>query len=293
MLGASNTTVDGGCLSPSERQPSSRLRRRRRGLISVGLAVLVGVVAVGIYGVASGRANHPRTNHPYALAELLSTSKAPTTLSPAAEGVMSDAVHNLPSMSNLTSMLQSQGVSLTVGGTAVSVGEISLKTLANDNTDIQLAASNAQRNGLDVGIAVREVDGPTMGLDAGVAVETLEQMLWDMAQSEGTAVTTAEATSFAKHQYSSYEAQATPPPLPAGTTAQQEILSPQAIQGYRMALTDNQQMTAISGTAGPTAAGAAALKAWMQAHLHTTTVHITGVPGVTSANVAQYLPSSL
>lgn len=274
-------------------------------IILAGLVIAAGAsigVGISVTGASGGAGAGP---------------VAPSDPSPVStDPTVTRALGQMPSQSTMVSTLQGQDVGVTVDGTALSLPAISSHVLGYMANDIEAAGTAATESGTDVGTAVDAASSETPALQQAVAFETLSQLLYDAAATQGQVASTQAAQAYAQQNYrmyvSSYDDPSPyTPTLPPPNES--DFDSAAAIQNYRYTLTVDQEMQQVVGavpasTQGPDATpagpggssgstgtpnGTPALQAWMTAQLASNPVQVTGVPGVTGSNLASFLPSGL
>ncbi len=292
----------------SSRDNFTRLIIRSHPVRSVVILSAVIILALVLLAIVAN-ASH-RSLKPYSLAVLLAPVSSPVQVH---TGIVHATTDKLPSPKAMLSLLKSQGVSLEVDGSKVSLDRIALHTLGFDYNDISTAAQNATKDGLDIAKAMTEVSSPTIGLPQAVALLALDQLLLEKAQADGIMATTSEAKSLAQKNYNITMSlpPSRRPPVPPGMSREQQFFSSAVIQGYRNMLTENKMIDIIAGSANVTSptgqrlfhdeAGQSqasknrtpALQAWMNSQLKTHSVVVTTVPGVNGKNISTYLPPDL
>lgn len=283
-----------------------------------GIGIGIGTAVASGTGAGAGPALGQGGGHPPTLSDL-----SPT---------ITKALSQLPSQSTMVATLQRQGVGVTVSGTSLPLAAISSHTLGYMTDDIESAGTSAADFGGDVGTAVAGAGSPTQGLRQAVAFETLQQLLYDAATSQGQVASTQAAQAYAQQNYDAYvESYDDPSPYTPALPPphKRAFLSAAAIGNYRFSLTVDQEMDEVigagSGQAGDPGTGATdgpatgpadgtaptgtpsssgpggsgsvngtpALQAWMTAQLTTVPVVVSGIPGVTTSNLPSFLPPGL
>lgn len=259
--------------------------------VAAAAVLLIAYFAIG--GSAPARHHQDQKRYPLALLEAADTT--PVSLSANSTAAVQSALSNLPSESQLLTTLNDNAVSISIEGVVLSIGDVANKLAGYDAANIELAAENATKDGLDVQTAVSEVDSPMSSLAEAISFSVLSQLLVNAAIANGTAVTASAAQIYAQQQYATYEqsqSSAHPLPLPAGTTPQSEFLSSTAIAGYQRSLTVTQEITTIAGPPNPEQSRTPILSSWMTAALAGADVQIANAPiGVNG--LASALPSML
>jgi hypothetical protein len=267
----------------------------RHWVLGLSAALAAAVVAVGLV-VALPTAPRPgnvSANEPYPLARLLASVHRAVPKTPSIKQKLAAAQESVPAGRAMRRILASRGVRVVVDGRAVVLADLALHTSGFDQGAVASAVNNAIRDRLDVKKAIAEVERSTVGLKQAVAYMTLVSLLVKKAKADGTYATVAQAESLAESSYQRYESsEGTPrqPKLPAGRTPKTAFFSPTAIAGYRQGLTVDHEITVIAGPSGdrtPT------LARWMERQIKVNSVVIDGVPGVSAADVAKWLPYGL
>jgi hypothetical protein len=135
----------------------------------------------------------------------------------------------------------------------------------------------------------------TTAYERGVATSVLQQLLWEVAQQDGTAVSQAAAEAYAQQQLRMYLDNQSPdrPPIAAGETAEDVFTSAGAVAGYRRHLSVDAEMAALAVRAygsdyTPTQKDTAVF-AWFASVLPSHLVRIEGMP---SFDLATIVPSA-
>jgi hypothetical protein len=130
---------------------------------------------------------------------------------------------------------------------------------------------------------------PLVAVKRAIAYQVLTSLAATAAAGDGHVVSVATARAFAAKEYALWRSHrvtlppGSPPPV---------FFTARAVASYRQILTLNAELSII---AGPPTDGSRtpALRRWMTRRLRSDTVAIYGVPGLTAANLAASLPSSL
>jgi len=221
------------------------------------------------------------------------------------------AMDSVPNVAAMISILKKQGVFLSVDSVAVPLLEIAGATVGFESNFIVNAAANAQKDGISIVTAVSRVQqvDAELGLKAAAAVEVLYAMLWQVVRHDGRMVSLGAARAYASSQYDTYKTS----PLsikkkmdtanllgwPAGTSIEQEFLSPKAVQARQMMMSIEAEETAIAGpprykgSSGVLISRTPKLVTWMTHALASHRVSIKGIPGITPTNIVKALPSGL
>jgi len=261
---------------------------------SIGFAVIGALTCALVVWLLLPGGSTTRPPH-YPLAELLATPPAGSPPASPADPVVASALSQV-SVSHTDAQLSAQGVSLTVDGTNIPLGETAGKTVSFLSNNVITAASNAINDGLDESTAVSEVTSSPISLQQAVAFETLSQMLYDNASVQGQVVSTQAAQAYGQQNYNEYlKDYENPSPhtqaLPAPN--QDQFLSADAIQQYQFSMTVTQQMEQVAGPESSSTTRTPTLESWMEGQLSAHQVQVTGVPGLNSSNVASFLPGML
>lgn len=267
----------------------------RRWVLGLSAALAAAVVAVGLVVAlpSSPRSATVPANEPYPLAKLLATVQRAAPNAPSIERKLLAAQKSVPVGKAMRAILSSRGVRVVVDGRAVALANLALHTTGFDQNAVATAVNNAIRDRLNVEEAIAEVERSTVGLKRAVAYMTLVALLLKKARADGTYATVAQAESLASSSYQRYESLVgTPrqPKLPAGRTPKTAFFSPAAIAGYRQGLTVDHEIAVI---AGPSGDRSPTLARWMKRQIKVTSVVIDGIPGVSAADVAKWLPNGL
>ena len=264
---------------------------RRRWVLALSEALAAALVAVGVVVALPGAPgpSSASAKEPYPLAQLLTTLHRAMRKTPSIEQRLIAAQAGVPKGKPMRAILASRGVRVVVGGRAVPLGYLALHTTGFDQSAIGSAVNNAVRDGLDVKKAITEVERSTVGLKQAAAYATLVSLLVRKAKADGTYATVTQAKALAERLYQRYESLRGTPRQPK-LTPKSAFFSAAAIAGYRQGITVTHEIAVF---AGPSGDRTPALARWMERHMRSTAVTIDGIPGLSEANIAHWLPDGI
>ncbi len=207
---------------------------------------------------------------------------------------------HLTSLTGMKSVLEAQRVQVTVDGVTVPLSEIAFRSIGFSGTadtrremsrqSTQVQVQNARQGSFPALIPVpRFRFSPLVAVKRAIAYQVLTELASNAAGHDGRVVPLSTARAYAEKEDVVWHShpETLRPGLPKPV-----FLSASAVASYRQVLTLDKELAVIAGPPGD-GDRTPALRRWMSGHLIVNTVVVTGVPGLTTANLPANLPPNL